>query len=240
MIKNIISYDRVSDVFELLNQNKVNYAILRNYDNLLDDNIYMDGHGDIDLICEDSAVFAEVIKAYPQEFHVKNGKPDGSHYYTYVKNNYVSLDLRHIGDGYYCKKWEKEMLERKVLHNGFYVLNEEDYFYTLIYHAIYQKPLLSAAYRNRITEMAKNLNLDYADSASSDFISLLEIYMKNNNYRYQYPKDKYVPFKKKNIQDNSLLDFHFKEYFKNMVLHFKIAVIEFLVKTKHFLLNLKD
>ena len=37
-------------------------AILRNYDNLLDDEIYMGGHGDVDLICEDSTVFAKSFK----------------------------------------------------------------------------------------------------------------------------------------------------------------------------------
>lgn len=240
MIANRTNYNSMSEVFELLNYLKVNYAILRNYYNLLEDDIYIGGHGDVDLICEDSAIFAKALNALPQEFHVKNGKSDGVHYYTYIQNNYVSLDLRHIGDGYYCKKWEKEMLARKVMRNEFYVLNEEDYFYTLIYHAIYQKPFLSTEYRFRLTEMAVNLNLDTGTGSSQYFISLLEIYMRNNNYRYQYPKDKYVPFNKKNIQDKSLLDFHFKEYFINTVLHSKIAAIEFLVKTKHYLFNLKD
>jgi len=235
MKENRINYSSMSEVFELLKHHKVNYAILRNYDNLLDDEIYMGGHGDVDLICEDSTVFAKVLNAQPHDFHVKNGKSDGTHYYTYVQNNYVSLDLRHIGDGYYCEKWEKQMLARKIIHNGFYVLNESDYFFTLIYHAIYQKPSLTIEYRDRLTAMAKNLNLDGGTGISQDFITLLETYMRHNNYCYQYPKDKYVPFNKKNIQDKSLLDFHFKEYFKNTVLHSKIAVISFLVKTKHCL-----
>lgn len=230
-------FNSITEVFDLLNHHKINYAVLRNYDNLLDDDIYMDGHGDVDLICEDSAVFAKVLHAFPQEFHVKNGEPDGTHYYIYLKGKYVSLDLRHIGDGYYCEKWEKEMLERRVLYNGFYVMNEEDYFYTLIYHAIYQKPSLSIEYQKRLTKMAENLNLDSGSNQSSDFISLLETYMRNNNYRYQYPKDKYVPFKKEHIQDKSLLDFHFQDYFKNSVFHSKIALIEFLVKMKQRLLH---
>ena len=236
----MINYSSISEIFELLNYHKVNYVILRNYDNLLDNDIYMEGHGDVDLLCEDSAVFAEALKAYPQEFHVKNGKPDGVHYYTYIQKNYVSLDLRHIGDGYYCKKWEKEMLDRKVWYNGFYVLNEEDYFFSLIYHSIYQKPKLSPEYRNRLTDMAKKVNLNSGSHSTIDFILLLETYMRGNGYRYQYPKDKYVPFRKKYIQDKSLFDLHLKDYYSYTVLHSKIATIEFLVKIKHYFFNLKD
>ena len=143
--------------------------------------------------------------------------------------------IKYDAGGYYCEKWEKQMLARKIIHNGFYILNESDYFFTLIYHAIYQKPSLTIEYRDRLTAMAKNLNLDGGTGSSQDFITLLETYMRHINYRYQYPKDKYVPFNKKNIQDKSLLDFHFKEYFKNTVLHSKIAVISFAVKTKHCL-----
>ena len=80
--------------------------------------------------------------------------------------------------------------------------------------------------------MAKNLNLDGGTGSSQDFITLLETYMRHNNYRYQYPKDKYVPFNKKNIQDKSLLDFHFKEYFKNTVLHSKNSSNQFFSKNK--------
>lgn len=240
MQKDMANYNNMMDVFNLLNQEKVNYVVLRNYDNLLDDDIYMSGHGDVDLMCDDSTVFAQVIGALPQKFHVKNGKHDKTHYYIYLKNNYVSLDLRHIGDGYYCEKWEKEILERKVFYNGFYVMSKKDYFYTLIYHAIFQKPFLSNDYKSRLAEMAKNLNLNIKNVSTSDFISLLESYMRENNYRYQYPLDKYVPFNKKYIQDKSLMDFHFGPYLKNTIFHSKIKAIELLVKIKHTFLSLKN
>lgn len=93
---------------------------------------------------------------------------------------------------------------------AFYILNKSDYFFTLIYHEIYQKPSLTIEYRDHLTAMVKNLNLDNDTGSSQDFISLLDTYMRYNKYHYQYPKDKYVPFNGKNIQDKTLLDFHLK------------------------------
>jgi hypothetical protein len=220
------------EVFELLNHHNVNYAVLRNYNNLFEDNIYLEGHGDIDLICDNSSFLAQTIQANPQEFHLKKRIPDGTHYYLYIQDNYVSLDLRHVGDGYYCMKWEKDMLSRKVLYQEFYVLNDKDYFFSLIYHAILHKKVFSEDYRNRLTEMAKNMNIDCGSSSSSDFIRLLEKFMIENGYRYQYPKDKFVPFKTKNIQDKRLLNFNLNDYLNHKLFHYKVDTINILVKMK--------
>jgi len=231
------SFNKMSEVFDLLNHNKINYAVLRNYENLLDDQIYMTGHGDVDLICDDSLKLAKVIGAMPQDFHTKKEKHDGVHFSINIKNNAVSLDLRYIGDRYYCSKWQTEMLNRRVIFNSFYVLGKEDYFYTLVYHAIYQKPILTEEYRNRLIGMAKNLSLNIVNNKPKDFIILLESYMKKNHYVYQYPKDKYVPFNSTFVQDKSLLNFCFDDYYKNKLFHLKVSAIDKLVSIKHFIEN---
>lgn len=238
-IKKIPDYKSMKEVFDILNQNQIVYAVLRNYDNLLEDEIYMDGHGDVDLICADSDLLAETIKANPQEFHMKKGMSDLVHYYFHLNGNYVSLDLRHIGDGYYCEKWQREMLDRRTMHNGFYVLNEEDHFYTLVYHAIFQKKIFTKEYKERLTKMAKDLNLNVGNAQIQDFVFLLEKYMKANAYRYQYPVDKIIPLKKQYIQDKTLFDFDFKNWSRNFIFQTKVNGIETLVRLKHKMIKPK-
>lgn len=227
------SFNTMKEVFDLLNKNNVIYVVLRNYDNLLDDNIYMDGHGDVDLLCEDSEVLARVLKAYPDKNHFKNGEPDKVHYYLYLQNNYMSLDLRHIGDGYYDRKWEKEVLERRVLQEGFYVPHPKDYFYTLIYHAIFQKETLTEEYRARLLKMGAALGIDTLSGRTADFVKIMENHMRENGYSYVFPEDKHVPLKRKYIQDKSLFSFDFKNYLKHLIYDTKIGGIAFLVKIKH-------
>lgn len=76
MKENRINYNSMSEIFELLEHHIVNNTVLRNYGNLLDDKIYIRGHGDVNLICQDSAVFAKVLNAQPHDFQAKKGKSD--------------------------------------------------------------------------------------------------------------------------------------------------------------------
>lgn len=233
------SFSSMKVVFELLNQHNIKYAVLRNYDNILEDEIYMDGHGDVDLICEDSEALAMVLKAYPHQHHFKKGEHDKVHYYIYVQGNYVSLDLRYVGDGYYYEQWARDILERRVLHQGFYVLNPEDYFYTLVYHAVFQKKEFTEEYRQRLIKMAKELNIQVQFDNSQGFVSILEEHMRNNKYFYVYPNDRYVPLKRKHIQDKGLFKMNAKYYFQHLIFETKLVIIDQLVKIKHIVLGKK-
>lgn len=226
-------FNNIQDVITLLNISSVAYAVLRNYDNLLEDDIYMDGHGDIDLICADSRKLASILNAIDHPGHVKNCQGNGTHYLIYINNIEVSLDLRHIGDGYYCEKWEQEILERRREHNSFYVLSEEDYFYTLIYHAIFQKHYFSKNYRFRLRKMGEGLGIKIQDNSIEFYVSLLEKHMRQNHYHYEYPKDKYVPLKRQHIQDKSLFVMHYSRYFEHILFETKINTIKSLVEIKH-------
>lgn len=48
-----MEYTHIADMFDRLNKAGCEYVVLRNYDNLLEDEIYMAGHGDIDMLCRD-------------------------------------------------------------------------------------------------------------------------------------------------------------------------------------------
>lgn len=234
------SYQNMLSFFDELHRKKITYAVLRNYDNILEDEIYQNGHGDVDLLCENGYSLAAAIKAYPHKFHIKKGKADGVHYYIYVNENYVSLDLRYVGDGYYCEKWQKDMLERRCLFNGFYVLSAQDYFYSLIYHAVFQKEKFSDEYRNRLSKMAKDLGLELKRCDEIEFVELLELFMKENDYHYLYSKDYLVPFRAKLIQDHSLMRFNFLDFLKHKQFDLKVKFIANLVRIKHKIENRKN
>lgn len=226
-------YNSILELIQTLNQSSSPYVILRNYENLLEESLYMDGHGDIDLLCCNSVQLAKDLNALPHKGHFKNGVHDKVHFFIYLNKEYVSLDLRFVGDGYYCRKWQEDILKRRVLHNGFYVMGELDYFYSLIYHAVFQKNIFSEDYKNRLTIMAKKLGIEVKEESIVFFVSLLEKFMDQNNYTYVYPTDKHVPLNIRLIQNINLLQSDFKLWWLHWKYNTKNRLIEKLVCIKH-------
>ena len=226
-----MEYNNFQEVIDLLHTNRLPYLVLRNYDNLLEKDMYMDGHGDVDMLVADSKVTKDIINA---QTYTQHGE-DGTHYYTVVDGKRVSLDLRHLGDGYYCTKWQKDMLERRVLHNGFYVMCPEDYFYSLIHHAILQKPRFSEEYQERLSRMATALGIVVpGHKTAKDYVALLEQYMRKNGYTYTYPKDIYVPLHKKYIS-RDLIEKNSSLAWQHWKFDTRCDLIVFAVKCKHLL-----
>ena len=227
-------FQSILSFIEALNHSGVPYLVLRNYENMLSPELYMDGHGDIDLLCADSRLLAEKVGAKTYTHKVREVCDDGVHYYVLVAGKQVSLDLRSVGDGYYCKKWQQEMLDRRVLKDGFYVMSEQDYLYSLIHHAILQKRSFSDEYRLRLTEMCNRLHIVMKDDSAQSFIQLLESYMAEHGYTYVYPRDTFVPLNTRYIT-SSLLEPNASLAFQHWKFDAKVAFIEFLVKVKHSL-----
>lgn len=224
-------YRDFQEVLSLLNSTNIPYLILRNYDNLLAREMYMDGHGDVDMLVADSTAVANLLEAATYPSHGN----DGTHYYVIVDGEKVSLDLRHLGDGYYCRKWQRDMLARRVEHKGFFVMSDEDYFYSLVYHSILQKPCLSEEYRQRLSQMAKSLGLELHNAPHpNDFISLLEQFMKQHGYSYTYPVDTYVPLHTRYI-NKSMIEKNTKLSFEHCLFDTRVSLNNFMVKCYHLL-----
>ncbi|NLG05026.1 MAG: hypothetical protein GX567_14520 [Clostridia bacterium] len=212
--------------------------ILRNYENLLSPDFYLNGHGDVDILCEDSRALAKAIGAKSYTNKTKEVCNDGVHYYILINSEHVSLDLRSVGDGYYCKKWQEEMLQRRVLHEGFYVMDKYDYLYSLIHHAILQKNKFSSEYKGRLSKMCSELGIELKEHSIHEFITLLQNYMRENKYCFVYPTDTFVPLRTEFI-DKELLEMNIALAFSHWKFDTKVKVIEFLVEIKHFLLGQK-
>ncbi len=229
-------FDTISDFFRILNSVDIKYLVLRNYENLLLPEMYLDGHGDIDLLCDDSQAIVKLVEAIPLTPDVPPLLGDGIHYSILVKGYPVQLDLREVGDGYYCTLWQRDLLDHRVSHNGFYVMADADYFYTLAYHAVLQKSSLSYEYRCRLIQMASKLGIDLGAADERSIMRIVESYMRKKGYTYTYTADILVPnrFNLVNsdlIEENVLLKRRHRRY------NCKLAIINWLVKCKHALLD---
>ncbi len=182
----------IEEMFYTLN-NCINYAILRNYETLPDE-IYVNEHNDVDIICDslENAVYVlNAEKVFQEDYRV--------HYKVKAENKDVFFDLRHIGDNYYYYKIEQEILDTRIYNEkGFYTISNELYFYTLLYHALLHKLDFADDYKNRLQKM----NSKYAEEIASNdkSINLLNNWLLENGYSITVPIDISVQFNKENTK----------------------------------------
>lgn len=225
-------FDNIQEIFEILNANSVKYLVLRNYENLLQPELFVGEHADIDMLCDNSQ---QVVNLLGAQSNRRNQSPlvgDGVHYYLIVNGQKVSFDLRQVGDGYYCEKWEVDLLRRRKKQACFYVMEDEDYFYTLAYHAILQKRQFSDEYRCRLQAMASDCGIAMDGNNERGFLHVLEQYMNQHGYQFTYSQDYLVP-NRFGLVSNDLIQHDRKLWWKHKKFDFEVAVIEFLVRVKH-------
>ena len=208
-----VRFYKIADVFDVLNKNQISYLVLRNYENLLKPEMYLDGHGDLDLLCEDSQEIVRLLDAKTDRKDQYPYKGDGIHYYIYVGGERVSLDLRSVGDGYYCEMWEVNLLKL-------------------------QKPALSEEYMLRLSEMAQRQGIIVSNYSENGFISILEKYMRKEGYTYTYPVDYMVPARFQ-LVSRDMIFINWDRWLRHQLFWSKIRVIEMLVWVKHKLQGYK-
>lgn len=170
-------WTNIYDFFQVINTTK--YVVLRNFENLTSE-IRTELHPDIDILCADRD---RMICLSGSDSRTKNPR-DEIHRKVKIGNSVVDLDIRCVGDGYYDSKWEKRIINnRKFWNNLCFIPSQEDYYFSLLYHALIQKNTLSTDYERRLTEMGNRMGIPSPVS-----INTLEDYMRNNNYFYTYPE----------------------------------------------------
>lgn len=175
-------WNSLGELFQKLNS-ECNYLIMRNYENLKEINWLETLHDDIDFLCDDYRKMVKVMDARPRRFYDNKVQ-----YQILLGGGYIKIDIRSVGDNYYDSLWQKEMLAHKRWHEeGFFVMNESDYFYSLIYHAILQKKALAEDYREKLADMAHTRGI--SAETEKEFLTYLVDEMKKNNYLFRYPED---------------------------------------------------
>lgn len=181
---------------------------------MFSENPFVNGHNDIDLLCNNPYVVQKTLGTRKRFLF-----PTVNSYCIPFKDHSVNVDIRFVGDGYYDAMWEKEMLTKRVLFNNcIFVLDPQNYFYSLTYHAILQKRVFYDEYQTKLLSMAKDLGIPCGSPL--DFIQLLEEYMLDHNYYYTVTRDpgivlKFDGIEKSRIKSNCL--WLFKRYILDLL-----------------------
>lgn len=186
-------YSSIQQFFYVLN-NTIQYVVLRNFE-CIPDEYTVEGHGDIDLLVENKNYIAYLTLAKPvfpepyRVYHVLN-----------IAGKEVPFDFRNVGDDYYDKPWEENILRNRCLIKSlFYVPCDEDHFYSLLYHAYIQKHEVKQDYVPKLEYLGKSIGIDYRNDRGLA-IQLLDAYLRGKKYEYIKPQDKSVVYNEKNLQ----------------------------------------
>lgn len=181
-MKNQKNWESIDAVFEAM-ESCGPYIVLRNFEELSDSNYYMSGHADIDCLCTDAKAVRKTLQAKRNK--LGSGQ---NHGFVSINGQLVKFGFFSLGDKYYATKWEQKMLDTRIKNPlGFYTMNSENYFYSLIYHALLQKPKLSDEYLNRLISMGKEFGLKLNNE--DDLRSCLYSYLNDNKYLVEYPQE---------------------------------------------------
>lgn len=213
------NWNSVEDIFRELNET-CQYMVIRNYEEI---KVIREGknvHEDIDFLCDNYRKLVETLDAKPR--HVFDNKVQ---YQILLNGKYLKIDVRSVGDGYYDAAWQKDMLSRRRLaEEGYYIPEEKDYFFSLIYHAILQKKKLSVEYREKLSRMGQALG--YKAGSEEELLKLLVAEMENNGYLFWYPKDSTVT-NRFELVPAELCRGKFRWYIRK-VLHFPVRIVRFV------------
>lgn len=224
-------WDSLEQLFYVLN-NTIKYVVLRNFDPL-PNNYYAKNHGDIDLLVsnyDDARFITNATSVFKKNYRV----------YSTVKiaEEKIFFDFRHLDDNYYDKAWEEHILNYRKFKNCFYIPSEEDYFYSLLYHAIIQKPELSSDYKKNLVALAKTNGIKLSQSSfkTNEAIDLLSNFLSTNNYSFTQPNDKSVYFHSDNIRRGVSKGVKFKRKkivpLRNYLKKHKVPVKHYFNKSK--------
>ena len=175
-------YNSIQHFFYVLN-NTIRYVVMRNHE-CIPHQYTVEGHGDIDLLCDNKNWMAYLTAARPvfeESYRV--------YHIIYIGGVEVPFDFRYIGDNYYDKPWEEDILQTRVLtRNLFYTPNSENQYYSLLYHAYIQKWQIKEDYLPKLKMYAEAIGQLF-NSDSSTTIHQLDTFLRAHHYEYIKPND---------------------------------------------------
>ena len=172
-------WSSLKELFHIIN-NSTNYVILRNFENLIDPS-EIDNQKDIDILTDDFWQISYIVNK-----KIRNEGELGPSSYVKINNKRIKFDFKTPGDGYYDKNWEKNILKNKVLFNNqFYIPDEKNYFFTLLYHVLIHKKNISDKNFIKLKQLSENLKINNFPKSNDDpkrFKKILDEFLKTNNY----------------------------------------------------------
>lgn len=185
-------WDTIYDLFHVLNES-LPYVVLRNFERM-DEELVSTEHCDIDLLVSDYHQARSVIGArrvFGEKYRV--------HTAANIGGRDIYFDLRFVGDNYLPRAWQLLILNNRVRHkDNFYIPADEDYFYSLIYHALINKNRIAANYSEVLTSLGRRLSLNTERIANNDkpyLRALLDYYLHEHGESIVEPMDLSVGYK---------------------------------------------
>ncbi len=200
-------FEDMKDFFSALNEApQFEYVVQRNFDDLLK-NLVPDQHDDIDLLVSNFYQFKRLTGAIGYKHKRSTSYKNGASAYEYggykisasvsISGREVNVDIRFVGDSYFCKAWEENILRNRSLKNGAYIPCEEDHAYSLLYHALVHKLSFSQKYREKIRFLLNSINSSNEQIGGlTDSLAweLLDKYLDKNGYQYVRPDELSIKF----------------------------------------------
>ena len=187
--QNIVGYDGWDDLNHLLIilNETVNYVVLRNFEGFPESYISSE-HGDIDILTDKYNEIICVSNAIPV-FHSKYRV----HHYVNIGEEKVYFDFRFIGDNYYDKKWQFNILKNKLKYKNLFIPANEDHFFSLLYHGLIHKKYITSDYIIKLNELSQTLfqkkifvnNINKIETLNRKLFG----YLKQKSYKMTIPED---------------------------------------------------
>lgn len=159
------------------------WVVLRNFEFLPDN--FWGNDKDIDLLCSDIDLFERVANAQRKGNGISN-------FTVSISDKTLPIDARFIGDGYYDKCWQRDMLTARVIKAGVPILCLEDHYYSLFYHAKLHKKAVKPEYFERLCQLAaaNHVSLTPEDlTLDEKCVRLIDAFLKRKGYVIEFPRD---------------------------------------------------
>jgi hypothetical protein len=137
-------------------------------------------HNDIDILTDDFLRIPYITNGGKSSFN------DIFSPLVKIGDKKIPIDFEYPGDNNYDEKWSNDILKRRILYNGFYTPDKEDYFYTLFYHAVFHQKKISDEYKKKLSNLATELSISQITRQTFDDLDkskeFLEKYMSRMSY----------------------------------------------------------
>ena len=101
----------------------------------------------------------------------------------------MPFDLRHVGDNYFDISMQRSILNDRVPYKNFFVPSPEHLLYSMLYHALVHKPVISNTYKTYFEQNG------VWRKDREEIEAQLMVYLEKNNFRIVPPHDHQVGFK---------------------------------------------
>jgi hypothetical protein len=116
-----------------------------------------------------------------------------SSYQVYIGSDLVKIDVRFVGDNYYDPVWAHNIISTRVLNeNSIPIPDGENYFYSLLLHALLHKKNISKKYMRQLKIHSTSFFCKEEDINELLLLKYLVGFLKFNGYRVCKPLDSEV------------------------------------------------